>query len=95
MSLKSISRSADKHLLSNNQGISLTLDQFNAVIELLPHIETVLVGKGEKVSRPDYTAQTEPVGREEDDDEGDGEQEEEEEAVVVKKNFEETSDEEG
>lgn len=61
------------------------------MIELLPHIEGVLVGKGEKVSRPDYTVQTEPV-RQEEEDEGDGEQEEE--AVMGKKNFEETSEEE-
>ncbi len=50
------------------------------------------MGKGEKVSRPDYTAKSHVAGREEDDD-GD-EEEEEDEVVPGKKNFEETSEDE-
>lgn len=43
------------HIYSQNiQGISLSLEQYNALIELLPQIETALKGKGEDVSRPDY-----------------------------------------
>lgn len=32
------------------------MEQYDAIIELLPHIETVLVGKGHHVARPDYDA---------------------------------------
>lgn len=63
------------------------------MIELLPHIESVLVGKGDKVSRPDYTVQTEVNTREEDNDDEEDE-EQDEETVIKKKNFEETSEDE-
>jgi hypothetical protein len=61
------------------------------LVELLPHIETVLVGKGEKVSRPDYTEQTQVTGKEDVDD---GDEEQEEDVLPGKKNFEETSEDE-
>jgi hypothetical protein len=61
------------------------------LVELLPHIESVLVGKGEKVSRPDYTEQTQVTGKEDVDD---GDEEQEEEVLPGKKNFEETSEDE-
>ena len=73
------------------QGISLSVEQFNSLVKLLPQIETALKEKGEKIERPSY----EGGGAEADDDDGD-----EEEVVVEKKkakakrNFEETSEEE-
>lgn len=46
------------------QGISLSIEQFNALVELLPQIEDSLKSKGEPVSRPSYggttTTTTEP-----------------------------------
>lgn len=67
------------------------------MIELLPHIESVLVGKGDQVSRPNYTERTNSV-EDQPEAEGEGggeeEEEEEEEAEVKKKNFEETSEDE-
>lgn len=36
------------------KGISLSLEQYNALVELLPQIETALQSKGETVSRPSY-----------------------------------------
>ncbi len=49
------------------------------------------MGKGEKVSRPDYTEQTQVTGKEDVDD---GDEEQEEEVLPGKKNFEETSEDE-
>lgn len=68
------------------QGISLTLEQFNTLITLIPHIEAVLADKGESVVRPNYSGEqpalvNEPRGKEEDSGGG-------------KKNFEATSEEE-
>ena len=69
---------------------------------MLPHIETVLVGKGESIERPNYSGVN--AVEDEDDEEDDGEDEEddgedEEEVnedvkVEGKKNFEETSEDE-
>ncbi len=76
----------------------MPLEQYGALITLLPHIEKVLTEKGEKVPRPDYTRQSAAK-----DDEAVGEEDEAEELKeegepggngVSKKNFEATSDEE-
>lgn len=37
-----------------SQGISLTADQYNAVIEILPQVNEVLSGKGIEVSQPKF-----------------------------------------
>lgn len=77
--------------LLNCQGISLPLEQFNTLIKLLPHIETVLAEKGQSIERPDYSGAGESASADE-------EEEEEEDEVVEKKaekgkqNFEETSE---
>ncbi len=74
----------------------MPLDQFSALIDLLPHIETVLKAKGAELPRPDYQGlppaddakNGEDLAEDESKDqvpEGDNE--------VVKKNFEATSDE--
>ena len=71
------------------QGIALPLEQWNAILRLLPHIETVLAEKGHSVERPDYSGAGASAAAAEADEE-----EDEEEEVKGKKNFEETSDEE-
>jgi len=44
----------DGQMLPGKKGISLTLDQFDTVATLLPHIEAVLAQKGHLLKRPDY-----------------------------------------
>lgn len=79
----------------------MPMDQYAALVRLLPHIEAVLEGKGELVPRPDY----ESGGRGEGDGAGEGGGGVEEkvesrgsrggdgEEVDEKKNFEATSEE--
>ncbi|KAF1356289.1 transcriptional Coactivator p15-domain-containing protein [Delphinella strobiligena] len=54
----------DGKTLPGKKGISLSIEQFNALVELLPQIEDSLKSKGEPVSRPSYggttTTTTEP-----------------------------------
>ena len=72
----------------------MPLEQFSMVINLLPHIETELKGKGFDLPRPDYTAKESSGqldGADEDEDVKDASEEEE---AAGKKNFEETSEEE-
>ena len=71
-------------LPSTNQGISLPIDQFNALIKILPQIETNLAGQGQRIERPDYGGTGASVTLDED---------EEEPEVKGKRNFEETSEE--
>ena len=70
-----------------DQGISLPISQFSALVSLLPQIESVLREGGEDVPRPKYdevkTADDRPV-----DEVSDRSHE------GKKRNFEETSDEE-
>jgi hypothetical protein len=63
----------------------MPLDQFSSLIELLPHIESVLRGKGERLPRPGYNGlqKVEESTDEKLTEQGGG-----------KKNFEETSEEE-
>ncbi|MCJ1468762.1 hypothetical protein MMC07_007392 [Pseudocyphellaria aurata] len=93
-------------MLPGKKGISLTLDQFNAVVSFLPYIETVLANKyGEKnLTRPDYSSRVDGSDGETSDQvrdkdvEEEQEEEEDDEAKVDarprKKNFEATSEEE-
>ena len=88
------------------QGISMPLAQFSTLVTLLPHIETVLKGKGEELPRPNYGGaedggddeEEEEGGKEgkeaEDDDDEDVEEEKpSKKGKKGKRNFEETSDE--
>lgn len=53
--LKSFKRSLDDvHPSDMSQGISLTTDQYNAIIEILPQVNEVLSGKGIAVSQPKF-----------------------------------------
>ena len=70
------------------QGISLTLEQYSALIALMPQIEDILREKGEDVPRPDYGA-SKPApaeGQAESDDDADGK-------ALQRSNIEATSDE--
>lgn len=64
------------------QGISMTLEQFNTVISLLPQLESELKAKGVKLARPKYS---QTAGAEvEEDDEVEGETEEVQTATAAK-----------
>jgi hypothetical protein len=84
------------------KGISLSIEQYTALIEILPDIERVLKSKGVEVPRPQYgKATTKTVKEEEhvDDDEEDDEEFETSrskgklEKFKLKPNHEATSDE--
>ncbi|KAL6714748.1 hypothetical protein ACLMJK_008173 [Lecanora helva] len=70
-------------MLPGKKGISLPIEQFNSIINLLPQIEKALGEKGHKISRPNY-----------DGDEAAEQIREPEPKENAKKNFEATSDEE-
>ncbi|KAI9724754.1 MAG: hypothetical protein M1812_000029 [Candelaria pacifica] len=78
------------------EGILMPLEQFNALIDLLPHIETVLKGKGVELPRPDYEGL--PSGGDAEDGEEQAvddfkDQDVKDENGASKKNFEATSEE--
>ena len=76
-------------MLPGKKGISMMMEQYGALIELLPIIEKFLTEGGEKVPRPRYDgSQDEGMG----DDENPEEDEEDDEK---KANIEATSDEDG
>ena len=78
------------YFVSNVQGISLPIEQFNALIKVLPDIETVLAEKGQSIQRPDYSGAGASAALDDEDEEDD----EDEVEKTGKKNFEETSDDE-
>jgi hypothetical protein len=67
------------------QGISMTLDQFSALIKLLPDIEQAVKKQGESLPRPAYTGAVEQVDAEDDQETSN--------ASPSKQNIEATSDE--
>lgn len=63
--------------INRQQGISLSVDQFNALVELLPQVESSLKAKGESVSRPSYGENAAKSAAPVVDDDEEAEQEEE------------------
>ena len=61
------------------QGISLTLEQYNTVMSVLPEVESALAAKGAEVERPEFNgvaaSKDKEVGGEEDEESVDGEDE--------------------
>ncbi|KIX00784.1 uncharacterized protein Z518_09849 [Rhinocladiella mackenziei CBS 650.93] len=78
----------DNKWLPGKKGISMSIEQYSALIDIMPQIEDVLKQKGEKVPRPNYR------GRAPDEDDQNGEEEDDEEMDYKKANIEATSDEE-
>ncbi|EXJ73727.1 uncharacterized protein A1O5_03489 [Cladophialophora psammophila CBS 110553] len=77
----------DKEWLPGKKGISMSIEQYSALIQIMPQIEAVLKGQGEKVPRPNYDGSVPPT--DEENIEGEGEDEE----TRKKQNIEATSDE--
>ncbi|KIW27909.1 uncharacterized protein PV07_07606 [Cladophialophora immunda] len=78
----------DNQWLPGKKGISMSIEQYSALIEIMPQIENVLKSQGEKIPRPDYDGNA-PAGDDESDEEGaDGDEE-----MDRKPNIEATSDE--
>ncbi|KIW69064.1 hypothetical protein, variant [Phialophora macrospora] len=74
----------DGQWLPGKKGISLTLEQYSALIQVTPQIEDLLKSQGKKVPRPNYSGN---VPTEDDDQSDDGGQKD------VKLNIDATSDE--
>lgn len=73
------------------QGISMSIEQYSSLIELLPQIEELLESRAVKVPRPDYSG----TAKVDDEDDDDREEDDEDEDMDTKKaNIEATSDEE-
>lgn len=68
------------------QGISMSVEQYSALIQIMPQVEELLSSKGEKLPRPDFSGATQVDGDEDDDDE-------EEKERDAKANIDATSDE--
>ncbi len=75
----------------------MPVEQYAALVRLLPHIETVLEQKGEKVPRPEYEEQSTTEEKvkvdKADEDANDEETGMKPSDSIGKKNFEATSDE--
>ncbi|EGD94694.1 hypothetical protein TESG_02202 [Trichophyton tonsurans CBS 112818] len=87
----------DGQELPGKKGISMTLEQFNSLVTLLPEISAVIEQKGGNVTRPDFSGSAATAG-EEDEEMSDVDEEKSKSNSKAKKpsptkNFEATSDE--
>jgi len=76
-------------LLTALQGISLSIDQYTAVLDILPEIESILKSRGITVARPKYDGVSDAGGADEEevavaDGDGDADAGEEQEKKTVK-----------
>jgi hypothetical protein len=77
----------------------MTVEQYSALVEIMPQIESALEKKGEKIPRPSYADAGTAAGEDEAEQQGDvDEAKGDEESVAAngkrkKSNFEATSDE--
>ncbi|KIY03216.1 uncharacterized protein Z520_01683 [Fonsecaea multimorphosa CBS 102226] len=78
----------DNEWLPGKKGISMSIEQYTALIQIMPQIESVLKSQGEKVPRPNYDGSG-SAG----DDESNEEGAEGDEEMDRKPNIEATSDE--
>ncbi len=81
---------------TDEQGISLPMEQFSALIQTLPHIEMVLKGYGEEMERPMYeegSSEGLGMGNSKNDEKPDVAPKEDSNRRKKRKNFEATSDE--
>ena len=53
------------------QGISLTIEQYNTLLSVLPEVESALVEKGVEVSRPTFDGITPGKAQDQDEDDDD------------------------
>ena len=66
----------------------MTVEQYSALIAIMPQIERLLSQKGESVPRPNFEGTPQDAARDDDDEDADADEEEK------KANIEATSDEE-
>ncbi|OAP65468.1 hypothetical protein AYL99_01440 [Fonsecaea erecta] len=78
----------DNDWLPGKKGISMSIEQYSALIKIMPQIENVLKSHGEKVPRPNYDGSAPADDDDESDKGGDGDEE-----MDRKPNIEATSDE--
>ncbi|KAK5061145.1 hypothetical protein LTR84_007687 [Exophiala bonariae] len=78
----------DDEWLPGKKGISMSLEQYSALMDILPQIENALKDRGEDVSRPKYGKQQTPDVQDDQDD-----HEDEDQSLLKKSNIEATSDE--
>ncbi|KAI9699579.1 MAG: hypothetical protein M1820_007078 [Bogoriella megaspora] len=86
----------DGQTLPGKKGISLSMDQFNALVKALPAIDQALRKRGETMPIPKFKAGDDDTGGAEDDGGGDddGAGKEVSKVKSEKKNYDETSEEE-
>lgn len=82
----------DGESLPGKKGISMTVEQFDTIVRLLPQIERELKGKGLALGRPDYDGAIAGSDGKEEEDDGEIERKKDEEEDEDVKDESETED---